>query len=920
MIEETIALKSDKAERKKSGIQVMPYFSSPWGSPYETIEWELRDCTITNERGETVFSQSNVEVPSFWSQMAANVVVSKYFRGELGTASRESSVRALVARIVNTIADWGDKDGYFATTEDLETFKAELAYLLLHQYAAFNSPVWFNVGVVEKPQCSACFIVSVDDSLESLLELQTIEARLFKYGSGTGSNLSAIRSSRERLSGGGVPSGPVSFMRGFDAWAGIIKSGGKTRRAAKMQILEATHPDIREFIRAKTDEEKKAWALIEQGYDGGFAVAGGAYESAAFQNANLSVRVSDEFMKAVEDDSTYTTIRVSDGKPCETIRAREIMRMIAEGTHVCGDPGMQFDTVINDWHTCPNSGRINASNPCSEYMHIDNSACNLSSLNLLKFLNDAGQFNVEGLERAVRIMVIAQDILIDRSSYPTKKIEASAKNFRQLGLGFANLGALLMNLGLPYDSDEGRSLAAAVTALMTGQAYLTGSEIAESRGAFSGFRKNRQPMLEVIRKHRSALDQITVEGTLVEDILANAYAIWDSALANGAKYGFRNAQATVLAPTGTISFMMDCDTTGIEPDIALVKYKKLVGGGYLKLVNRSVPPALRKLGYSEDEIKAITEYIAANDCIEGSPHLKSEHLPVFDCAFKAQKGVRVITPSGHLKMMAAAQPFLSGAISKTVNLPHETSVEEIADVYMQAWKLGLKAVALYRDGSKRTQPLTTQSSDGKAEAAPSPGPVRRRLPDERAAITHKFQVGGLEGYLTVGLYEDGRPGEIFLVVAKEGSTLSGVMDAFATSVSMALQYGVPLTALVKKFSYMRFDPSGFTGNKSIPMAHSIIDYIFRFLAQKFLPPAEISALGLAPVRGGSEPALKPAVVEITPEGDGGNGGFHAGQSAASILFKNSEDAPPCTNCGSNLMVRQAGCYVCLSCGAQGGCG
>lgn len=898
------------------GVTIQAYFSSPWGSPYDHIDWEKRDCSISNERGEVVFEQKGVEVPRFWSQMAANVVVSKYFRGQIGTPSRESSVRTLVDRVVNTITDWGVADGYFATPEDAATFRAELAYLLLNQYSSFNSPVWFNVGLNEKPQCSACFIVAVDDTLESLLELQTIEARLFKYGSGTGSNLSTIRSSKERLSGGGVPSGPVSFMRGFDAWAGIVKSGGKTRRAAKMQILNVTHPDIKEFITAKSEEEKKAWALIEQGYNGGFAVPGGAYDSVAFQNANLSVRATDEFMQAAVDGCSYETRRVSDGAACEQLDARAILRLIAEGTHLCGDPGMQFDTTINNWHTCPNSGRINASNPCSEYMHVDNSACNLSSLNLLRFLDDTGSFNCDAFQQAIRIMTVAQDIVVDRSSYPTKKIEQSAHNFRQLGLGYANLGALLMNLGLPYDSDEGRELAAAITALMTGQAYLTSAKLAEGRGSFSAFKKNRSAMLRVIGMHRDCVGKAARSRESVSRILDCAQSVWDEAVELGTEHGFRNAQTTVLAPTGTISFMMDCDTTGIEPDIALVKYKKLVGGGMLKLVNNSVPRALRVLGYSEPEIQAISDYIAATDCIEGAPGLDPQDLPVFDCAFKAARGTRVIQPRGHLLMMAAVQPFLSGAISKTVNLPKETTVDEISSIYIEAWKLGLKAVALYRDGSKRTQPLTT--SQGSTESAKA-APVRRRLPDERQAITHKFQVGGLEGYLTVGLYDDGSPGEIFLVVAKEGSTLSGMMDAFATSVSMALQYGVPLTALVKKFSYMRFDPSGFTGNKLVPMAHSVVDYVFRWMAHKFLTSAQIAALGLGATKSANETAPKPAIVDIEHADATRDGGHHPGSNTA-LAFKNSEDAPPCLNCGSNLMVRQAGCYVCLNCGAQGGCG
>ena len=907
--------------------------------PFDEIEWELRDVGITDDRGRVVFEQKGVEVPVAWSQTATNVVASKYFRGAKDSNERESSIRHLVARVVDTITVWGRKDGYFRNSEEAETFNAELCFILVNQYAAFNSPVWFNVGVQENPQCSACFIVSVEDSLDSLLELQTIEAKLFKYGSGTGSNLSTIRSSKERLKGGGIPSGPVSFMRGYDAWAGIIKSGGKTRRAAKMQILSVEHPDILDFINCKSSEEKRAWALIEQGYDGGFAVPGGAYDSVFFQNSNLSVRVTDEFMEAVEKDGTFYTRSVTDGEICECLKARDVMRMIAEGTHVCGDPGLQFDTTINEWHTCPKSGRINASNPCSEYIHVDNSACNLASINLLRYLDEEGEFDLEAFKHTVDVLITAQDILIDNSSYPTEKITKSARSFRQLGLGYANLGAALMCQGLPYDSVAGREWAAAVTSIMTGEAYKMSGLLARDLGSFVEYEKNREPMLKVIAKHRDASQTLSSDN-LPLSMVAEAQRVWEEALDLGDNYGFRNSQATVLAPTGTISFMMDCDTTGIEPDIALVKYKKLAGGGLLKLVNQSVLRALKTLQYTEDEAAEIVGFIDAKGTVEGCQSLKSEHLPVFDCAFRAAGGTRSIHYLGHLKMMAATQPFISGAISKTVNLPKDSSVDEIFNIYVRAWKEGIKAVALYRDGSKRTQPVSAQEDSQPGTVKTQP--VRRRLPDERQAITHKFNVAGLEGYLTVGLYEDGSPGEIFLVVAKEGSTLSGVMDAFATSISIALQYGVPLGTLAKKFSHMRFEPSGFTQNKDIPMAKSIVDYVFRWMAQKFLSPGERDALGLSSKANGN------GEVKAAPQDKNGNGGAAAKENAAKTLagavvaggngtkpsaggpqeaaelimstFQNSEDAPPCTSCGSSMMVRQAGCYVCLNCGAQGGCG
>ncbi len=940
------------------GLQFKRMFSEEGIKPYDRIEWTKREAVITNERGEVVFKQENVEVPSFWSQMATNVVVSKYFRGTMGSKERESSVRQLVSRVADTIAGWGKKDGYFATPADELAFKDELTAILVEQFAAFNSPVWFNVGVEPHPQCSACFILAVDDTMDSLLDLQKAEGMLFKYGSGAGSNLSRIRSSKELLSGGGTPSGPVSFMRGYDSWAGTIKSGGKTRRAAKMQILDVEHPDIKEFVNAKRIEEQKAWALIEQGYPGGFNVPGGAYDSVFFQNSNLSVRVTDEFMDAAANGKKFATRKRTDNSPCEWIDAKELLRDVAQGTWVCGDPGLQFDTIINDWHTCPNSGRINASNPCSEYMHLDDSACNLASINLLKFLREDDTFDIEKFKHCVDVLITAQDILVDNASYPTEKIGINARAYRQLGLGYANVGALLMSLGLPYDSDEGRTVAAAIMSLLCGEAYLQSARIAEKLSPFAGYAKNRKEMLGVIKKHTQAADALP-KTVVLETLNDSARAAWHEALAVGELHGYRNSQATVLAPTGTIAFLMDCDTTGIEPDIALVKYKKLVGGGMLKIVNQSVPRALRQLKYDAKTIEEIVSYIDANDTIEGAPGLKEEHLPIFDCAFKPMKGTRSINYMGHIKMMAASQPFVSGAISKTVNLPEAAGVDEIFNAYIESWKLGLKAVAIYRDNSKRSQPLATKKDDGaSSQAAVSAEQIiaRRRLPDERQAITHKFNIAGHEGYITVGLYEDGSPGEIFLVMAKEGSTLSGVMDAFATSISLALQYGVPLPALIQKFSHMRFEPSGFTTNKQIPYAKSFLDYLFRWLAAKFLDAEDQRAIGVLPAgeevtsKGGLtvESVGKGAELTDSLDGDarvgppvltalaGGKAessnapiGFDVKSNVgaapvktikSSMGFMVSDDAPPCTTCGSSMMVRQGACYRCLNCGSQGGCG
>lgn len=912
-IAETNGIQADL--RPRSGLKVPRCFTRAGVSPYDEVEWELRTASISNEKGKVVFEQTSVEIPKAWSQMATNVVVSKYFRGSLGTTQREHSVRQMVGRVVRTITEWGVKDGYFAAAEDAQAFTDELTAILLHQRACFNSPVWFNCGIEEKPQCSACFILSVDDTMESILDWYRKEGIIFKGGSGSGVNLSKIRSAREQLAGGGTASGPVSFMKAADASAGVIKSGGKTRRAAKMVVLNVDHPDIEEFIRCKVEEEKKAWALIEAGYDS--SLDGPAYGSVFFQNANNSVRVSEEFMHAVQEDREWKTRYVTTGEVCETYKARDLLRMIAESTYVCGDPGMQYDTTINDWHTCSNTGRINASNPCSEYMHLDNSACNLASLNLLKFLRDDGVFDTESFRRAVDIMVLAQDILVDNASYPTAEITANAHAFRELGLGYANLGALLMSLGLPYDSDGGRGYAGAVTALMSGEGYLQSTRIAAATGAFAGFEVNRPPMLRVLNKHRSHAYKIS-SAHVPLDLLTAAREVWDRTCSEAEKYGVRNSQISVLAPTGTIAFMMDCDTTGVEPDIALIKYKKLVGGGLLKIVNLTVTRALKRLGYDVKQIQEIMEYIEEHETIEGAPHIKAEDLPVFDCAFRPANGSRSIHYMGHVKMMGAVQPFISGAISKTINMPHEVTVEEIVQAYVESWKLGLKAVAIYRDGSKMTQPLNT-SKDKEAKKAVTldakeARPLRHKLPDERKSITHKFDIAGHEGYITAGMYEDGQPGEIFITMSKEGSTISGLMDSFATAISMALQYGVPLRVLVDKFSHMRFEPSGFTKNPDIPMAKSIMDYIFRWLATKFLDgdaQAEVGVIREEP----TEAAPSKKVVALPAQAPRGGAPLTTISSVTSLY---QQDAPPCPDCGA-IMIRSGACYKCLNCGAVSGC-
>ncbi len=908
----------DREPSTPIGLEFPRYFTRPGLDPFDEVDWELRSAVIGNEKGQVVFEQRDVEMPRFWSQQATNIVVSKYFRGQLGTSQRERSVKQLIGRVVDTITEWAQRQHYFRAESDLQAFSDELKHLLVYQKGAFNSPVWFNCGFEKAPQCSACFINSVTDTMDSILTLARTEGMLFKFGSGTGSNLSAIRSSRELLAGGGTASGPVSFMKGYDAFAGVIKSGGKTRRAAKMVILNADHPDIIDFINCKVEEEKKAWALIDAGYDGSFT--GTAYNSVFFQNSNNSVRVTDEFMRAVLDDSPWQTHAVTTGEIVDTYKAREMMRQIAEGTWVCGDPGMQFDTTVNEWHTCPVTDRINASNPCSEYMFLDDSACNLASLNLMKFVGDNSEFDVNAFKAAVRTFITAQEILVDNSSYPTAAIERNSHAYRPLGLGYANLGALLMSRGLPYDSDQGRDYSAAITALMTGEAYAQSSRVARDHGgAFAGYEKNREPFLRVMRKHRDAMRD--VNGKLVpSDLYHAAKSSWDQAVELGEQFGYRNAQATVLAPTGTIGFMMDCDTTGVEPDIALVKYKKLVGGGLMKIVNTTVPMALKKLGYNDEQVAEIVAYIDEHETIESAPYLKEQHLAVFDCAFKAAKGQRSIHYMGHIKMMGATQPFISGAISKTVNVPKDATVDEILQAYIESWKLGAKAISIYRDGSKRTQPLNTSkdkttSAQAVAEAvvAAMPRPMRRRLPDERQSITHKFDIAGHEGYITVGLFEDRQPGEIFLVMAKEGSTISGFADAFAQAISYALQYGVPLQVLVDKFSHARFEPSGMTRNPEVRFAKSIVDYIFRWMSTKFMSKEAQFNAGVNMAEPAqleinvAEPVIGSAAKSETPK---------AGFAGAAI--QSQEDAPPCSTCGS-IMIRSGSCYKCANCGTTSGC-
>jgi ribonucleoside-diphosphate reductase alpha chain len=1004
------------------GLSFRRFFTKPGVSPYDELEWDLRLAQITDAQGNVIFEQKDVEVPKDWSMTATNIVASKYLHGKVGTPERETGVRQLVTRVAETIRNWGLDQGYFKSPEDGATFHDELVHILVRQYAAFNSPVWFNVGCdriepnsdarnwhwnprtqqvefgvtgYSHPQCSACFINSVKDSLDSILTLAKTEGMLFKWGSGTGTNLSSLRSSTEGLSGGGTASGPLSFMKGFDAFAGVIKSGGKTRRAAKMVILNVDHPDIVEFIECKQKEEAKAHALVAMGYDGSHPDSD-AYSSIFFQNANNSVRVTDDFMYAVMRDTEFSTKSVRDGSVMKTYKAKDLLKKISEATWHCGDPGMQYDTTTNRWHTSKNTARINASNPCSEYMFLDDSACNLASLNLLKFAPN-GTFDVEAYRHAVDVLITAQEILVDNAGYPTEMIMRNSHDYRPLGLGYANLGALLMAAGLPYDSDAGRDYAACVTAIMCGEAYLQSSKIAEQcqplypatdatkknlaesnlganlagtsnarvgtdafvrpaseasapsaqtmpGGACPGWYINREPFLDVIRMHRASVNNINknnVPGALYE----SSKTCWDEALAHGEKHGYRNSQVTVLAPTGTIGFMMDCDTTGVEPDLALVKYKKLVGGGMIKIVNQTVPTALFKLGYDHDQANAIVSYIDATGTIEGAPHVKDDHLAVFDCSFKPAKGTRSIAYMGHLRMMAAAQPFISGAISKTVNLPENASVEDIMEAYLQAWKLGLKAVAVYRDGCKKSQPLSaagTKTANSSKDdprpgtAAPQeenlnapPRAVRHKLQEERASITHKFKVGDHEGYITVGLYPNGDPGELFVTMAKEGSTVSGLMDSFALAVSIALQHGVPLKLFCEKFAHTRFEPSGWSGNADIGYAKSIMDYIFRWLQMRFLTgqqqmlfenlrlrPSASSQLPDVGDMNGAEPrpesSFGSAQDKIRPK----PGALHAADALAGII--DLGDAPTCSFCGS-IMTRNGSCYRCGSCGSTSGC-
>jgi ribonucleoside-diphosphate reductase alpha chain len=1005
----TISAPTSAQQNPTRGLVIRPTFCpTDVKDPFDTVGWELRSASIKDESGKPLFEQRDCEVPATWTQLATNVVVSKYFYGENGTGEREKSVRQVIHRVTRTIADWGLADGYFASADDAETYYRDLTWLCLHQCGAFNSPVWFNVGLYpmygvtgarcnwrwnpetsaveqpenpyEFPQGSACFIQSVDDNMEDIMRLATSEAMLFKFGSGTGTDLSTIRSHREKLSGGGRPSGPLSFMRVYDQIAAVVKSGGKTRRAAKMQSIKIWHPDILEFIECKWKEERKAHVLIEKGgYEANFN--GEAYSSILFQNANLSVRVTDEFMNTVEQGGMWHTRWVTDTTlEGPTYEAKWLLNRMAECAWHCGDPGVQYDTTINRWHTCPNSGRINASNPCSEYMFLDNTACNLASINLMKFRRDDGTFDVERFTTACRLFLVAQEILVDHASYPTEEIAHNSHLFRPLGLGYSNLGSLIMASGLSYDSPAAYGVCGAITAILHGAANRTSAELAGVVGPFEGYAINREPFLRVMQMHRDAVEKI--DDAVPRYLKDAARAIWDQVLTDGRKLGFRNAQATVLAPTGTISFMMDCDTTGIEPDIALVKYKQLAGGGMLKIVNQTVPLALRTLGYDDPSIQAITRYVDQNDTIEGAPHLKDEHLAVFDCAFKPANGIRSIPWRAHVKMMAAAQPFLSGAISKTVNMPADVKPTDVAEAYAWGWKLGLKALAIYRDGSKQSQPLNTKSEEGKAEADGRgsraekdekfvPRPRRERLPDTRQSITHKFNVGGHEGYINVGLYPDGRPGELFITMAKEGSTVGGLMDAFGTAISMSLQYGVPLEVLVNKFSHTRFEPMGHTTNPDIRIAKSVVDYIFRWLGITFMPgyreansgtlknAGEVKAESSGELAGGADAAglsngtrnnasigngeqvgsLLPgsengsrsrdiARIELqTPDRaalDRAGVAMHIDENGGPISNRSDQfarfqsDAPSCDNCGA-ITVRNGNCYLCHNCGNSMGC-
>ena len=891
-----------------TGLRIERFFTSEGQHPFDDIEWETRTAEIKDfKTGKVSFRQENLKFPKFWSQRATDIVSSKYFRGHLGSPKRENSVQQMIGRIVNTLTSWGEQKGYFASKQDSQTFNHELSYLLVHQMAAFNSPVQFNVGVKEDPQCSACFINSVEDHMASIMKLAKTEAHIFKGGSGSGVNLSQIRSSQEPLAVGGFASGPVSFMRGYDSFAGAIKSGGATRRAAKMVILNAEHPDIEEYIWCKAREEQKAHKLIALGYDD--SIDGEAYRTVQFQNANNSVSVTDEFMEAVVKNKEWKTRKVTTGEVVKTYKASEILDWVAEATWICGDPGLQFYTNVNNWHTSPNSGPINACNPCSEYVFLDNSACNLSSLNLIKFVNEEEKFDIQSFQKAVQIMILAQEIIVGNSSYPTPEIEKISHEYRTLGLGYANLGALLMSRGLPYDGEQGRQIAAAITALMTGQAYLTSAEISEKKGSFVGFEANQGPMMRVINKHRDALSEI--DSALVPmDLLHSAMEVWDAAIEKGSNHGFRNAQVTLLAPTGTIAFMMDCDTTGIEPDFSLVKYKKLVGGGNLKIVNNTIPIALKKLGYKEQEVTDILEYIEKSETIEGAPGLKQEHLPVFDCADRAVNGSRSISYNGHIEMCGAVQPFLSGAISKTINLPNEASKDDILKAYIQGWKYGLKSISIYRDGCKMVQPLSN-----KDRTPALLGPQQRNMPKNHPALQHEFRIKGFKGFLTMGMYpEDNELGEIFLNFAKQGSTLQGMGMAWAIAISMGLQRGVPLEDYVRMFAHMSFEPAGLSDNSQIPFATSIPDYVMRYLATQYLSPEVQEALGIhnAKPNGSIQDGVQVSFPEQVRRSDSA--------SAAKRLIKESrqEESHTCLQCG-NLMHRNGNCFLCSVCGTTSGC-
>jgi ribonucleoside-diphosphate reductase alpha chain len=977
-----------EARGNRNGLRIETKFCpSQVADPFDTTEWELRSAAIKDENGKVLFEQTNCEIPASWSQLATNVVVSKYFYGDpKNTKEREHSVRQLIHRVTRTITDWGIADGYFDTPEDGERFYRDLTWLCLHQYGSFNSPVWFNVGLYhqygvvgtkcnwhynvttgeleqpenpyEYPQASACFIQAVEDNMEDIMRLATSEAMLFKFGSGTGTDLSTIRSSREKLSGGGRPSGPLSFMRVYDQIAAVVKSGGKTRRAAKMQSIKVWHPDVMEFIECKWKEEQKAHALIREGYESNFN--GEAYSSVMFQNANLSVRVTDEFMEAVSEDKMWKTRWISNKCTEEppTYKARDVLKRMAECAWHCGDPGVQYDTTINTWHTCPNSGRINASNPCSEYMFLDNTACNLASINLMKFRREDGSFDYQGFMAACRLFFIAQEILVDHAAYPTDQIALNSHLYRPLGLGYSNLGSLIMTSGVPYDSPTAHGLCGSLTALLHGAGNLASAEMAGVVGPFARYEENAEPMMRVMQMHRNAVEQIDNAGP--QYLKDAAREVWDRVLELGRKNGFRNAQATVLAPTGTISFMMDCDTTGIEPDIALVKYKQLAGGGMLKIINTSVPLGLRNLGYSPEQVIDIEKYIDDRDTIEGAPHLKDEHLAVFDCAFTPANGTRSIRWQAHVEMMAAAQPFLSGAISKTVNMPKDTTVQDISDAYFWGWQLGLKAIAIYRDGSKQSQPLSTKTEGKKAEEAEPQKvvfkPRRERLPDTRNSVTHKFSIAGHEGYINVGLYPDGRPGEVFITMAKEGSTIGGLMDSFGTAISISLQYGVPLEVLVNKFSHTRFEPMGHTNNPDVRFAKSVVDYIFRWLGLTFLASYREEQKAKAELLAGSTPDAVAAPASTAPTAKPGsnittspvNGNGAEVQSTSSYTkakFVGLSDAPPvwnvtstptredsrdaqfakfqgdapaCDSCGA-VTVRNGNCYLCHNCGNSLGC-